>query len=205
MTRKPIEWNVVVPGRWNPGILTPSGIATRIFKLPTGTPIEVQILVDDYQPFLCRHGHVIVRCGSRFLQVNTDEFTEESLMATLKAACTALEDLPQTPLLAAGINLKYEILEPESNLASALVSGFEDSISDLGIQISGRSVRLTLKEPPGVVNLEVAKDENTVIVGFNFHLSSTKQADLLEWLSRPASQVLEKVEKLFTEVLKVPC
>ena len=40
MTVEALDWNVVVAGFWNPAILTPSGIARRLFGLPEETPAD---------------------------------------------------------------------------------------------------------------------------------------------------------------------
>ncbi len=46
MKGTPFDWNVVIIGSWNPAILTPQGITTRLLQLEAGTPVEVQVSLD---------------------------------------------------------------------------------------------------------------------------------------------------------------
>ncbi|MET0110029.1 MAG: hypothetical protein ABW084_14095 [Candidatus Thiodiazotropha sp.] len=57
----PIDWNIVVVGAWNVAILTPEGIARRLFNLEPGTPIEVQVAMDVGAPIRVRHDNIIVQ------------------------------------------------------------------------------------------------------------------------------------------------
>jgi hypothetical protein len=51
MPLKPYDWNVVVLGHWNQAILTPQGIAERLFQLPSETEIGIEVPMDAIGPF----------------------------------------------------------------------------------------------------------------------------------------------------------
>jgi hypothetical protein len=50
MELEPFDWNVVIAAYWNRAILTPNGIAKRLFKIPEGTAMEVEVPVDLLEP-----------------------------------------------------------------------------------------------------------------------------------------------------------
>ena len=52
MNVQPSEWSVIILGAWNPAILTPGGIAQRIFKGACGEhPVDVQVPLDGLAPY----------------------------------------------------------------------------------------------------------------------------------------------------------
>jgi hypothetical protein len=70
MPAEPFSWNAVVVGAWNTAILSPDGVRRRIFNLPDGTPIDLEIAIDRHGHFRIGHdGLVVIPTGSR-LEVN---------------------------------------------------------------------------------------------------------------------------------------
>src|SRR6516165_8300462 len=65
----PCEWNVVVMGRWNRAILTPQGIATRLFQLPLNTSIGVEVPMDGIGPYRVSHDRLVVMVSEAWLIV----------------------------------------------------------------------------------------------------------------------------------------
>ena len=112
MPLTPSEWNVVVLGRWNRAILTPSGIAKRLFCLDEETPVEVFVAVDALVPPQVKYGGTVVVAGEDRLiaQPETPDFS--ALAGAMTIARRAMEELPETPVIAAGVNVKYTSKEP---------------------------------------------------------------------------------------------
>jgi len=46
MKLEPIDWNVIIVGRWNTAILTPGRIAEKIFQQQPGTGLHVDVPLD---------------------------------------------------------------------------------------------------------------------------------------------------------------
>jgi hypothetical protein len=55
---QPFNWDVVIVGFWNRAILTPNGIAKRLFKLPEGSGIEVLVPVNSLEPSQVKHNGI---------------------------------------------------------------------------------------------------------------------------------------------------
>ena len=46
----PVDWSVVVAGRWNRAILTPAGIVQRVFKESPDIPMVIEVPIDMLAP-----------------------------------------------------------------------------------------------------------------------------------------------------------
>lgn len=55
MGLKATEWSVVVVGRWNRAILTPNGIAKRVFKLAELSQMVVAVPLDGVSPYIVKN------------------------------------------------------------------------------------------------------------------------------------------------------
>ena len=55
MGLQPADWSVVILGRWNRAILTPNGIAKRLFKLAEAKQVLVAVPLDGVSPYMVRH------------------------------------------------------------------------------------------------------------------------------------------------------
>src|SRR6266478_1019531 len=108
MPLEPYDWNVVVLGRWNRAILTPNGIASRLFELPPETEIGIEVPMDAIGPFLVSHGDLTVMVGGAQLMVQATENNFSSLERAMRVARRAMEKLPETPVVAAGFNIRAQ-------------------------------------------------------------------------------------------------
>jgi hypothetical protein len=55
MALSPERWSVVIIGRWNRAILTPAGIAKRVFGEPETKLMDVEVPLDGLSPYRVRH------------------------------------------------------------------------------------------------------------------------------------------------------
>lgn len=106
MSGAPFDWNVVVVGAWNPAILTPLGIAKRLFGRDDA-PIQVMVSVDGLAPIQVRYEGLVVVPSNSKLVVSPVEPSPSALVEAAQVACKAINSLPDTPFLAAGVNLRY--------------------------------------------------------------------------------------------------
>ncbi len=207
MKSKPIDWNVVIAGSWNRAILTPNGIAKRLFKLPEGTGIQVMVPVDLLEPPKVKSGGIVASVDERCLMIGTESPTYETLKKAMEIGCNALQDLPETPVIAAGFNVRFEIQECPPELDDIVQGSLDQHLSDAGYEIVTRELRrkVRLKDSvfaEGFLNLAVQKDETGLIrIRLNFHRDSKKTKDLVKWLDIPVAKLKTGV----TQVLQNIC
>jgi hypothetical protein len=198
MNPKPSLWNALVIGAWNLAILSPDGIRRRLFNLPDNTNIELELAVDRPGYFRVSHNGMVVAPTANSLEV----FPRVPSAASLQEACTlaafALEQLPETPVTAAGVNIRYDFTELPDMVQDLISAPLDDVLSDRGHRIETKGALRTLDFSPGVVNLQVTDTMPGGKVEFNFHRESSSSADLREWLAKAAefAQVAEQIASI---------
>ena len=203
---EPYDWNAVVIGYWNRAILTPSGISSRLFGLGPTVPIVVEVPLDSMAPYRVRHESVTVTVESSKLSVNADLATYECLSKAMSIAAKGMTSLPETPFVAAGHNLHFRISEPSTDFQIASKLPMDDRLSDAGFSIETRSIKRSLPQKNGMLNLEIRDTANRGLeIDFNFHRQSSNRTELLEWLNTPIVEWKTVVEKIMEKVIGVQC
>lgn len=203
MYAQPDNWSIVISGAWNLAILTPDGISKRLFNLPDGTPIQIEIAIDS--PGLLRviHDDVIVAPSSGGVEVAVLRNDLASLIKASQIGQKALEVLSETPVAAAGINFRYALKTFPDELLDLLKSPIDDAYSDNNFNISSSLTRRSLEHPPGIINVEISQSvEGKGIILMNFHYSSNSPSDLSHWLSR--TEEFGGIAQKLLETIKVP-
>jgi hypothetical protein len=181
----PIDWNIVVVGAWNVAILTPEGIARRLFRLDPDTPIEVQVAMDVGAPIRVRHDNIIVQPSPTSLVVTPQEPTPEALAISVTIAKRALDSLPETPMTAAGLNLRYQYEQCPDALIEAGKSIIDDKLTDASFDISEKILKRKIIWDDGVLNLDIhERADASALVVFNYHKNSNVPGKLGEWLGK---------------------
>lgn len=187
MTIEPHDWNIVLVGYWNVAILTPQGIAQRLFELPVGeSTFQIEVPIDGMGPNKVSYDNLAVLVTSKNLQIKLNEPNFDNLVKGFQVAKKALEKLPETPVRAAGFNLRYRVNKPDSEIAMVTQATI-DSINDLGLQIQSWGLTRTIRFKSGLINLSshIETDGSHQII-FNFHREADtpdKHNTLVEWLS----------------------
>jgi len=195
MNLEPHDWNVVVVGFWNRAILTPQGIATKIFDLPRSTPVDVQIAIDGIAPPRVRHEGIIVSVDDKVLTIHPETFTGTYLERAIGVARRAKTILPETPIMAFGANLRYKIIDPSDILLQQMVSSLDGELSDNDFEIKARTLRRQLKFDFGVLNMKLlVRVDNSGYLEFNFHCDT--EIDFNNWLNLPIGRFLDTVDTL---------
>ncbi len=194
---QPFKWNVVVLGHWNRGILTPKGVATRLFKVAEGTPLQVEVPIDGLGPYRIRQDDVSVLVVGRTLEIFAETPDFETLQHAREIACRAIEGLPETPLTATGYNIRYQSEEIPAGLAHASACKLDEILADKDYKISTRKIARALPFEACVINLDVCfdKDDSTTIE-LNFHRESQDKKDHLAWLRIPITKIEDEANKL---------
>jgi len=197
---QPSEWSVVVVGSWNLAILTPNGVATRIFKVEPNTPLEVFVPIDGMAPYQIKSpdGDLVAMCDGDRLSIKAMTMTYETLAKAMAAAVNALEWLPETPYRAAGFNVNYKSDEQLDELTPALESRIDVPLAKADFTISGRATHRSLKFGEGTLKLSIGSDVGGGCdVRCNFHRGTNAREELVEWLQTPIKKVSDAVQRLF--------
>lgn len=198
------EWNVQIVGFWNPAIYTPAGIARHLFELPDPTPVQVLIPLDRPAPYQVRHDGLIVIVGNDRLVVQPDRANFERIVAAMVIAQRALDDLPRTPFIAAGFNLRFQSEGQMPALEEITAHAWDNRLSDEGFTIQERSVTRSLRRENGRINVTVTQKENlTFTVELNFDLQSGEVKQLRTWVEEPAAKIQQEAERILYNTIGV--
>ncbi|MBE3123533.1 MAG: hypothetical protein IMZ55_00510 [Acidobacteria bacterium] len=195
-------WGVVIIGHWNPAILTPIGIAKHCYSLPENTPIEVLVPLDQVAPVRVKHGNLVVMADAMQMQIEATDCSYESLSSAMTVGANALRNLPVTPVVAAGFNVKYRCETPTAPATERTSCSLDDCLADADYTISDRKIQRGLEFEAGRLNLILEQETaGACVFQCNFHRNSRQRAELIEWLSLPVDRVREQVERLLGQVL----
>jgi len=203
---KPFRWDVVIVGFWNRAILVPDGISKRLFKLPEGSGIEVLVPVNTLDPPQVKHDGIVVIVEEKRLIIGTENPNYTNLYKAMQAGCYALKDLPETPVFAAGYNVRFEIKDFPSEFDEITQSSLDDQLSDGGYEIVSRSFSRRIKInndifKKGHLNIIIRKNENSLMkIELNFHRDSNNINDLLEWLNIPEESLVKEVKQILNNI-----
>lgn len=197
------DWNVVVIGFWNPAILTPEGIARRLFGLEKGTPIAIEVPIEGLAPYRVKHDDLIVTAETGRLAVSPNAPNYVLLDRARGIAVRAIEALPETPVTATGFNIRVSLESPPEALFRALTPSLDALLSDADFSIEARLLHRALKCGEGILNLSI-EQRDKLSVQLNFHRQSTKGTELVSWLRQPIEDVQDIVASIFEKVIGIP-
>jgi len=204
MSFEPVDWNVVILGRWNAAILTPRRIAEKIYKLPMPESGEIQLPVfvplDGLSPYQIKHTEknivTLLLDGNRLI-IEAHSRTYESLADAMIFGRNALEWLPETPFSAAGFNIKYRSEEVPDELLDLVTNDTLDShLSEQDYEIVSRRVVRSMQYETGRLNLTITIDTRGSLIEYNFHQESSDIQVLKNWLSTSPQKLQQTVEAL---------
>jgi hypothetical protein len=207
MPLEPCDWNVVVVGRWNRAILTPQGIATRLILLPPETEIGIEVPMDAIGPYRVRHRDIVVMVSSAQLIVESTENNFPSLQRAMRIAYRAMESLPETPVFAAGFNIRCQGTGDDGRLApliTATESNWDQAFVRSGYPILRRDVTWVADWQNGKISVNLTRDlnEHLLRVHLNFDRGGTRE-EMMTWLARPIEEVKDQVRRIFTGVFNL--
>jgi hypothetical protein len=201
---KPTVWNAVVAGRWNPAILTPQGIAVQIFGKGKDIPFEVLVPLNAMGPPKVRIDGFSVAANFDKIVVDSAKNDWESLNKSREFCLKAIDELPKTPVSAAGFNIRYDLKDPSAEFIDLVKPPLDNNITDNGFDILNKEIRKTLPWKGGAINLHISKQESlNYQLLLNFDRKSTDNKVLKEWLSIPIEEVRAVTRKIISLVLKI--
>jgi len=196
----PFGWSIVIAGRWNPAILTPAGIARRVFQIEKGKEIGLQVDVplDGISPYRVKDpsNTLAVMATDRRVTIEPIRMNYAAFQKAMKAGKDAVQSLPETPLSAAGININFRVSDLDTPLNAMISSSLDATVSDLHFSIHDRSLSRSLVFRTGLINLILMVTETDTKIFFNFHCGSSEHSKIIEWLSTPIDSIVEQVNNL---------
>lgn len=203
MKLEALDWNVIVVGFWNRAILTPAGIGRRLFNLEKGTPVLVEVPMDGLASPRVKHERLTVIAEYGRLVIGADDPQYTELDRARAVAVQAIESLPETPLTAAGFNIRFRADEASDKLLAITSCGSDALLSDSSFVITERTLKRALNWRDGILNLSISQGK-VIGVELNFHRQSSKKEDLATWLKHPMRDVEETVQILLEKVIQIP-
>jgi hypothetical protein len=198
----PQQWSVVIIGAWNRAILTPSGIATRLFLLPVGTAVQVLVPLDAVAPYQVRHNDITVVASSDRLLVHPEASTYEGLASAMEVVRRALDDLPRTPMSAAGYNLRFKSEGPVEVLTRLLTHSCDDEFSDAQYFIQERELGRTLRHGNGRIKVSVTQEEDlSFSLLLNFDMQTSDVAHIRQWVNEHPDTIRQHTERILFQCL----
>jgi hypothetical protein len=168
-----------------------------LFGLSEGTPVQVLVPLDVVAPYHIRHDSVTVIPSSDRLLVAPTQGNFKNLVEAIGIARQALAHLPQTPVLAAGLNLTYKSESEVEVLEQATSSTWDDRLSDRGFVISSRSIVRSVNWRDGTINVTIKQEPTGMSsVHFNFDFKSQDSEALRTWLDLKAEEIKERVDTI---------
>ena len=203
MNFEPVDWNVVIVGRWNSAILTPARIAEKIYNLPMPENGQIQLPVfvplDGLSPYQVKHPkkEIITLLDGNRLIIEATTRTYESLADAMEFGRNALQWLPETPFSAAGFNIKYRSEEVFDEILGLVANDTLDSyLSELDYEIVSRRVVRSMRYETGRLNLAINGESHGSLIEYNFHQESSDTQVLENWLSTSSQELKQAVEAL---------
>ena len=198
MGLSPVDWSVVIVGRWNRAILTPAGIASRIFHTDDKQQLAVLVPLDGVSPFIVRDygGDVSVMTDESRLFIRVENMTDECLQKAMSYGFNVLNSLPHTPVSAAGFNVNYESHDLTTGSAMLIAADIDKRLSDISRRVVNRVVGRSFEFQSGELRLALAAEDDSFKVLGNFHRASTEVDDLKTWLSTPVADIRSAIEEL---------
>lgn len=204
---KPVDWSVIIAGRWNQAILTPVGIAKYVFGMEPSQKLKLEIHVplDGLSPYQVKHPteDVLAMTEHHLLKIALTEAGYAALAKAMEFGKNALTRLPETPVLAAGFNIDYRADGALDELAGPVRSEVDPLLLDADFRTKERVLGRTLAFGDGVLKVRLSVSDVESTIRCNFHRETQDQGDLTTWLSTPIEEVRDEVRKLLA-ALQLP-
>jgi len=185
MAGEPSVWNVVVNGAWNTAILSPDGVRKRLFQLADGTPIELQVAIDRPGHFRISHDGLAVIPTSSRLEVAVANGNRADLRRAAAICQQAIAELPETPVTAAGVNVRFNFDDLPDDVLARVRAPLDDGLAHTGCEIVNATISRAVTFHDGVVNLTVSHSpEGNGTLRFNFRRDSKDPRELSTWVGQ---------------------
>ena len=201
MTIQSDSMTLVLAGRWNRYIFTPTWVAENLFQTPE---VRVEVAIDNLEAPI-RYEYQNIRFAIEpariiFTSLENEPEVFTSIESKAKHLC---ELLPQTPVIGYGINIVF-VCDPVPLIVSNLLSIPDTGrFSDNLITINSQTVTRKLDLDGQVCNLSVAIEGSKAIFSFNFHTVAATASIIAEALAGKFSANYTKAREIMNNIYNV--
>lgn len=179
---------IVLAGSFNPAILSPQWIATKILGIPEGQEFRVEMLTPVAGiGGMPRFSFENLSYSPNF-QLVTFHVGSQEPDGRQKSSATAsriLSELPHTPVSGIGFNFGFIVDEPQPRLLGLLTSSAEVAEAfPGGCEVVGRAWTNVFNWQDALVNLQCELRGTAVSISMNFHHDVKSAAAAAEVLGK---------------------
>lgn len=198
MTIQSDSMTLVLAGRWNKYIFTPTWVSENIFQT---SEVQVEVAIDNLDAPI-RYQYQNIRFTVEPARVIFTSLANEPEVFTSieRIAKHLCELLPQTPAIGYGINIVF-VCDPVPSAVNSLLT-IPDSrlFSDNLLTISSQTVVRKLAFDGQVCNLSVAIEGSKAIFSFNFHTEAATASLIASALANKFSENYAKAREIMNHI-----
>jgi hypothetical protein len=159
--------------------------------------MEIEVPIDAPGPFRIIHDGIIVVSQMGRLEVAMRNSDSTSLERACELCIRALTGLPETPVAAAGVNVRFRFTETPDALLDLVNAPVDTVLSDAAYEVRSATTTRVINLRPGLLNIKIEHGSAGGGLDFNFHMDSHAPTELVEWLRR-AAEFVEISDRLRT-------
>jgi hypothetical protein len=170
--QSPLQVSTVIVGSWNPRIFTPVWIKTNLFGLTPEQEIQGMVNFEDMD-FGFQYQGILLLPKSNLIEINFDAYDDQKASFVSLIVIKLLELLPQTPVKALGVNIRYSLKRNVSSNFVESINGINCKFDEFELNQVKQSVDRTSYQ----INIisDITKDQ--ILATFNFHYSKLAPFD----------------------------
>lgn len=166
MIPKQDDWSIVIVGFWNQMIFSPSWIGKKIFDVET---VETLVPMQPKAPILFRTDDVSLSVEDKRIILNIRKSTNTCINSVEEMACKILEELPETPITAIGINFVFNEPEPDDEFLKIFNYIDDVRIGSTAWEIKSKKLTRKLVKDNEILNFALLRT-GTIEINSNFHI-----------------------------------
>lgn len=160
----PVQVSIIVIGNWNPRIFTPTWIKENLFCLTDETEIEGLVNFEDMD-FAFKHEGIVIVPKFSSVEINFEGYDEKKASLASSIISRILELLPQTPIKAMGVNIRYKLSKTENIKLVKAINELRLNFEEFRVN----QLRQTLQKENYQLNIVSEIFADIIVSNFNFH------------------------------------
>lgn len=176
-------WSLVIVGKWNRHILTPTWVAENLFN---HQEITVEYPINNPElptRFRSPDNIVFVPAVHRIQFVAQEPYEDEQLRRICSMSRKLVKTLSYTPVTGLGVNFVFE--ENAAEFEQLALFDLLDSrrVVDNNYEVHSTEIKRQLNKNGSVLNFVIKMKEDRVVLDFNFHYEVSNTDQLVELIT----------------------
>lgn len=164
---EPYSINIICVGSWNKKIFTPNWVSNNLFNLPQGKEFK-GIFNPEELEFGFLHQGVVVIPKDSGLEIKLEQINEKTKVYSIELLNKILTLLPQTPIKASGINIRFKIPKTSKNKLVTTLNKANCKYHDFEL----KQVKLVKITTDYQINIISDFLDDKYQINFNFHYNN---------------------------------